>query len=327
MQLLIALVTVVAGIGLTVFIFWGMHALVARMPSHRQMRVMPYVFLGPVLVLVTAFLVYPTVLTVALSLTRREDGVDVWTGLSNYAELFGSSDFREVLQNNLLWLIIVPTVTVALGLVVAVMGDRVGGWGEKALKSLIFMPMAISFTAAAAIWRFIYDYQPPGVPQVGALNAMWVGASGGDPVPWMSISTGSLNDLLIMVPVIWLNTGFAMVLISAAIKGVPEDTVEAARMDGASRAQVFFLVVLPQVRGTLLAVFVTVTITVMKIFDIVYAMTNGAYGTAVLGQEFFSQYFRFFNPGRASAVVVILLLALAPIMVYQVRVVRRQEEQ
>ena len=196
---------------------------------------------------------------------------------------------------------------------------------ESFFKSVLFMPMAITAVAAAAIWRFIYFYAPPGNPQIYLLNAIWTAITGQDPVPWLTLDTGRLNSFLLMVIVVWVQAGFAVVLLSAAIKGVPEETIEAARIDGASERQTFFTVIMPQIRGTMIAVFVTILITVMKLFDIIYAMTGGQYNTSVLALEFYNQLFSFQNPGKAAAVVVVLVLAVTPVIVYQVRSYKAQE--
>ncbi len=177
---------------------------------------------------------------------------------------------------------------------------------------------------AAAIWRFVYDYASGGDTQIGILNAI-LEAVGLDAVAWLQLSEFNVNDFLLMVILIWLQTGFAMVLLSAAIKGVPEETLEAARIDGATELQTFFHVVVPQIRGTLITVFITVFILVMKVFDVVYVMTNGQFGTNVIGLEFFKQIFQFGNNGVASAIVVLLLLAVIPVLYYQVRQFRHEE--
>jgi alpha-glucoside transport system permease protein len=160
---------------------------------------------------------------------------------------------------------------------------------------------------------------------MGLLNAIWTSISRGNPIPWITIDAGKLNSFLLMIVVIWLNAGFAMVLLSAAIKGVPEETIEASRIDGANERQTFFQVIAPQIITTIVAVFVTILITVMKIFDVVFAMTGGSYGTSVLGVEFVNQLFNFGNPGKAAAVVTILMVAVIPVIVYQIRSYRRQE--
>ena len=323
MQIVSALISVVAGLAVSFLIYLGLNTLVGRFNQKWKARLLPYVFIGPVIVLIGLFLVYPAVRTIYLSFFNATG--QRFIGLDNFASLFGSADFITVLLNNLLWIIIVPASAVIVGLAVATFSDRIGPVREKIFKSTIFLPMAISFVAAATIWRFVYSYDPPGQAQVGLLNAIWTSVFRGDPVPWITIDTGKLNSLLIMVVVIWINAGLAMVLLSAAIKGVPEETIEASRIDGASERQAFFQVVVPQIWSTVVAVFITILITVMKIFDIVYAMTGGSYGTSVLAMDFINQLFSFGNPGKAAAVVTVLLIAVIPVMILQVRTYRRQE--
>jgi alpha-glucoside transport system permease protein len=324
MQIVSALVSIVGGLAVSFLIYFSLNWLVLRLPQKTSQKLLPWAFLLPVLVLIAAFLVYPALRTVFLSFFVGQARLR-FVGLDNYTELLGSADFINILLNNLTWIVVVPAAAVLLGLAVATFADRVGPLREKVFKSIIFLPMAISFVAAATIWRFVYTYNPPGQPQVGLLNAIWTAITRGDPQPWLTLDTARLNSLLLMVVVIWLNAGFAMVLLSAAIKGVPEETIEAARMDGANERQTFFQVIAPQIRTTVVAVFVTILITVMKIFDIVYAMTGGAYGTSVLGVEFINQLFNFGSPGKAAAVVTLLMIAVIPVIVYQVRSNRSQE--
>ena len=217
-----------------------------------------------------------------------------------------------------------PAVTVVIGLLVAVLADRLGPQGEKATKTVIFLPMAISLIGAATIWRFVYDAEPKGQTQIGLFNAV-LGIFNRGPVAWLNTSTFHLNSLLLMVILMWAQVGFSMVLLSAAVKGVPVDTLEAARIDGASERQIFFQVVVPQIKGTIVTVFITVTIGVMKIFDIIYATTRGQFNTNVLGNEFWNQISTFFNYGAASAIVVILMIAVIPIMWYQVKHFQTEE--
>jgi alpha-glucoside transport system permease protein len=273
------------------------------------------------------FLLVPVFLTIYQSFLKTDQyGLTSFGGLDNYFSLFSSAGFLgTTLLNNLLWIIVVPVLTVIVGLAAATLADRLGPKREKTFKSMIFLPMSISFIAAATIWKFVYDYKAPGQPQVGLLNAIWTGITKADPVPWLQSTFLHANSFLIMAVVIWLNAGYAMVLLSAAIKAVPEETIEAARIDGASEGQAFFRVIVPQIRATIVAVFITVLITVMKIFDIVFAMTSGQFGTNVLGVEFYNQLFSFNNPGKAAAVVVILLIAVIPVVVYQIRSYRAQE--
>ena len=326
MQIVSVLVSVIGGLGVSFLIYLGLNFIVAKTNTTWNRRLLPYVFLGPVLLLIIVFLVVPTIITIYQSLIHTDQyGLATFGGLSNYVALFTTPSFLQTLLNNLLWIIVVPAATVIIGLLVATLADRLGAKREKTFKTIIFLPMAISFIAAATIWSFVYYYKPPGATQIGLLNGIWTAITHADPVPWLQNSVAHSNSFLIMAVVIWLNAGYAMVLLSAAIKGVPEETIEAARIDGANERQAFFQVVAPQIRATIIAVFITVLITVMKIFDIVFAMTSGQFNTNVLGMEFYNQFFSFNNPGKASAVVVILIVAVVPVIIYQVRTYRQQE--
>jgi alpha-glucoside transport system permease protein len=317
-----AVIAVVAGVGGILALYLVMNLLVERLPQRWGDRLRPYAFVGPALLVVGLFLVYPLVRSVILSFAN--DDTTAWVGLQNYVDLFGAAEFRETLVNNLLWIIVVPLLAVIAGLAVAVLADRLTPRAENVSKSVIFLPMAISFVGAATIWGFIYTSRPPGQPQIGILNAIG-DALGFDPVAWLQLSDWNTNDFLLMVIMVWLQAGFAMVLLSAAIKNVPEETVEAARIDGAGEVAIFFRIVVPQIWATVTVVFVTVLILVMKVFDIVYVMTGGAFGTNVIGVRFFEELFEFGNDGRAAAIVVILTIAVIPVMVYQVRRFRIEE--
>jgi alpha-glucoside transport system permease protein len=213
---------------------------------------------------------------------------------------------------------------VVLGLGVAVLADRMGPKGEKSSKTVIFLPMAISMVGAATIWRTIYEFQPEGSPQTGLFNAI-LGLFDAGPVFWYGTDDLHLNSLLLMVILIWTQVGYSMVLLSAAIKSVPEDTVEAGRIDGAGERKIFFNIVVPQIWPTVITVFITVLIGVMKVFDVVYVTTNGAFNTDVIGRRFYDELYTQGNNGFASAIVVILMIAIIPVLVYQVRHFRAEE--
>lgn len=317
------IVAIIAGVGVSLLLFWAMNFLVERLPAKWSDRLKPWVFAGPAVVFIGIFLVYPAVLTVWTSFL--DSNAEDFVGLANYTSLAQDPGFQQSILNTVLWLLIVPASAVVIGLVVAVLADRLAPGSEKWTKSMIFLPMAISMVGASTIFRFVYEYKPPGQEQIGLLNAIWVNVFGGEPQVWLQISTARLNSLLLMVILIWLQTGYCMVLLSAAIKAVPEETIEAARIDGASEVQAFFRVVIPQIWGTVLTVFVTVFITVMKIFDIVYVMTGGNFNTNVVALSFFRELFEFSNDGRSAAIVVILLIAVTPLMWYQVRRFRAEE--
>ena len=219
------------------------------------------------------------------------------------------------------WLVFVTSFAVGLGLVIAVMVDRIR-W-ESAAKSIIFLPMAISAVGASVIWKFIYTFRPAGQPQIGLLNAIWVSLerlSGGEPVGWLLLQPW--NNFFLIIIYIWILVGFAMVVISAAVKGVPNEQLEAARIDGATEIQIFFRVIIPNIRGTLLTITNTILIMVLKVFDIVYVMTSGQFGTQVIANSMFVQMFTFRQFGRASALAVILLIGVIPVMIYNVRGLR-----
>ena len=319
-KLIIGLVAVVVGVGGAGGFFYSLNMAVEGLPAKLSRGAMPYAYILPGFGLITLMLIYPTVQTINYSFANSDS--TAYVGFQNYVDVFADEDFRISIINNLLWLFIVPAVTVALGVIVAVLADKLSSRGEQISKSLIFLPMAISFVGASAIWSLIYDFQV-GDNQIGILNAIW--QIFGEPKAWLDISTGRLNSLLLMVILIWLQVGFAMILLSSAIKGVPEDTLEAARIDGANELQIFWRVVIPQVKGTIITVYITVVILVLKVFDIVYVLTNGRFETNVIANLFYNEAFANNQFGRGSAIVVILLIAVLPILIYQVRHFRAEE--
>jgi alpha-glucoside transport system permease protein len=271
-------------------------------------------------IFVLIFLVYPTIQTVIWSLQNKNS--TTFVGLSNYATIFTSSNLLEVLKNNIFWLFVATAGTVLLGLIIAVLADRVRA--ESVLKATIFIPMALSFVAASVIWGFVYSYQPPGQTQTGLLNAIVV-AFGGQPQGWLTNSPG--NDVALMVIYIWMWTGFCMVILSAALKGIPTEILEAARSDGAGEVRIFFSIIVPMISPTMIVVATTMVINVLKIFDVVYTLTGGNYGTDVVAMEFYNQLFNngLGNFGLGSALAVLLLLAIIPVMIINVRRFRAQE--
>ncbi len=303
-------------------LYFLLNFIVERLPGQWEHRVKPFVFVGPAVLIIGLFLIYPTVQTLIYSFAN--DDSTEWVGFQNYTDLLGSEAFRRTLLNTLLWIIIVPATVVILGLTVAVLADRLGDRAEKTAKSIIFVPMAISMVGAATIWGFIYTTRPATQNQIGLLNAIVV-QLGFDPVNWLQIDTARLNSLLLMVILVWTQAGFAMVLLSAAIKSVPEETLEAARIDGATEVQAFFRVIVPQIWATVITVFITVLIGVMKVFDIIYVTTNGNFNTNVIGVQFFNELFTNGNNGLAGAIVIMLMIAIVPVMAYQVRHFRKQE--
>lgn len=322
LKILNTLITVGVGVAAAVVLYWLLNKIAELLPGPWEDRIKPYLYILPAYAALVFYLVYPAVQTVVFSFANAQS--TEWVGWDNYTSLLQSESFQDTLFNTLLWMIVVPVVVVALGLAMAVLADRLNPRWERTSKTIIFLPMAISAVGAGVVWGLIYNYRPEGREQIGLQNAI-VTALGFDPVAWLQVSEFHVNSFFLMIMLMWAQVGFAMVLLSAAVKGVPEDTLEAARIDGANERAIFFRVVVPQIWGTVLTVYVTTLIGVMKIFDIVYVMTNGGFNTNVVGNEFFNQLFSNFNNGAAAAIVVMLMLATIPIMIYQVRNFRREE--
>ena len=322
-DIIFGLIAVTIGIGASYGLYWLLNALLSFLPEKILKRVQWIAFLTPALVLVTLVLLVPIVQTFIWSFMDKR--VENYVGFDNYVALFTDPNFLSVLVNNFLWVLVVPAITVAIGTAVATLTNQVGPTREKIFKTLIFMPMSISFVAAATIWSLTYAYVPPGRPEVGVLNSIMIGL-GLEAQPWLTISDGRLNTFLLMAVLVWLQVGYSMVIISAAIKAVPEETLEAARLDAANAWQVFRHVIRPQVWGSIMAVFVTVLILVMKIFDVVLAMTGGNFDTSVLALEWFRVFFESREIGPASAIVVVLFVLIVPLMYVQIRTVKQQEE-
>jgi alpha-glucoside transport system permease protein len=321
-KILNALIAVVAGVAGAVVVYFLLNKLAELLPGRWEDRVKPYLYLLPALAVLGLYLIYPTIQTFVYSFAN--DRSTEYVGFENYTNLLGSSQFRSTLFNTLLWILVAPAATIAIGLAVATLADRLKPRAEKTAKTFIFLPLAIGAVSAGAIWRFVYLANPPNQNQIGLLNGIWVGL-GGEPVQWLQVSTLRFNSFLLMVILLWIQVGFAMVLLSAAIKAVPTETLEAARLDGAGEGAVFFRIVVPQIRTTLITVFITVLIGVLKTFDIVYVMTNGNFKTNIIAVEFFNQLFTNRNNGYAAAIVVMLLIAMLPILVFQVRQFRAEE--
>ncbi|MGH9244080.1 MAG: carbohydrate ABC transporter permease [Acidimicrobiales bacterium] len=320
-DILNAIIAIVLGVAGAVALFWLLDWLVSRLPKATAEKVRPFVYVGPALLLVTVYLIYPTLRTIYISFFDRLS-VD-FVGLDNYADLATDDSLLEVLFNNVLWIIVVPLATVAIGLAVAVLADRLPSRVEALSKSVIFMPMAISMVGASTIWSFVYAFTAAD-GEIGLLNGIWV-LFGGEETAWLQKSTLNLNDFLLMVILIWMQAGFSMVLLSAAIKNVPEETLEAARIDGASEWQAFRRVIVPQIRSTIVVILTTVTILTLKIFDIVYVTTRGAFGTDIVPNRFITELLQNRNFGLAAVLVVLIIVATIPIMVINVRRLREEE--
>ncbi len=317
-----ALIAIVGGVVGAVVLFWVLNKLTELLPSKPQELVKPYVFILPAFAALGLYLVYPFFQTLVFSFANRNS--TAWVGFSNYANLLTSPNFQTTLVNTFLWILFVPAFSIIFGLLIATLADRLRPTGEKVSKTLIFLPLAISAVGSVAIFRLIYNSVPATQNQTGLLNAIWVGL-GNSPVPWLQTPDFKLNSFLLMVILVWTQAGFAMVLLSAAIKGVPTDTLEAARIDGAGEGKIFFRIVIPQIRATLITVFITVLIGVLKTFDIVYVATNGGFGTNIIALNFYQALYVARDAGQAAAIVIILMVVIVPFLVYQIRQFRAEE--
>ena len=314
-KLLLAAVAIVIGVGGIWLLYAGLNAVIERLGGRWRDRLTPWLFVGPALLLLAVYLVYPAVATIATSINEGGGAA------ANYGAALTDRSMAIVFRNNLLWLVIGTGGSVILGLLIAALVDRVRR--EALAKTFIFMPLAISLVGASVIWGFIYAWRPANQPQYGLLNAVVTGL-GGDAVPWVQTSGFAANTLALIVIMVWLQTGFAMVVLSAAIKGVSTEVIEAARMDGANERQLFFRVVVPMIKGSLITVTTTIAIVVLKIFDIVYVMTGGRFETDVVANRMIREMFQFGNYGPAAALAVILFLAVLPLIVINLRNLRRQ---
>jgi alpha-glucoside transport system permease protein len=293
--------------------------LIEALPRRTRHRIRPYVWVIPAVAFATIFMVLPTINTVVLSFMDRKGANFV--GLANYQYFFTNPDTLGSLKNNVLWLVFFTGFVVIGGLIIAVLVDRVKY--ESIAKTAVFLPLPISAVAASIIWKFMYDYQPPGHTQVGTVNAV-IGTVGFSPVAWL-VDTTTNNPALIFVG-IWTATGFAMVIISASLKAISPELLEAARVDGANELAVLRMITVPLLMPTITVVATTMVITALKVFDIVYVLTAGAYDTDVIASQMYNQLFGAGHYGRAAAVGVVLLIAVIPLLFVNIRRFRQQEE-
>ena len=320
-RLLVVGVAIVVGVGGVFALFYGMNRIVDLLPETLREGVRPYVFVGPALVLLSVFLVYPVINTVVLSLKDRNG--DEFIGLDNYRFVFEDESMLRAIRNTALWIIVVPLLAVVIGLLFATLADRLRR-GEAVAKSIIFLPMAISLAGATVTFGLIYSFRPEGFgTNIGLLNGIKLGL-GQDPVPWLS--ERPWNNLLLMVIMVWMQTGFAMVVLSAAIKAIPDEIIEAARIDGATEFQVFRRIMVPSIRPTIVVVTTYMVINALKVFDIVFVMGSAeTTGTEVIAERMIRWFFVSNHDGRGAAIAVVLFLAIIPVMVWNVRQFRRQE--
>ncbi len=280
------------------------------------------IWIAPAVLLIAIFFIYPMVVTIITSFNKTDTlgNVTGFVGLRWYGQIFSNPANLNILRNNVLWLVVGTALTVGLGLIVAVLVDRVKI--ERAIKSTLFIPMALSFVAAGVIWRFVYIYRPAGETQIGLLNA-FLGLFHIAPVSWFT--NEAVNNFALIAIYVWMWTGFSMVILSAALKGIPDEIIEAAKIDGAGRFTMFWRVMVPMIAPTLTVVTITMVINILKIFDVVYINTGGDFGTNVIAMEFYNQFFNFQNYGLGSAWAVVLTVALLPIMFINIRRIRAEE--
>lgn len=314
----IALVAIVWGVGGVAALYLIANTWTEQLSDAWRSRIQPFVFVGPAVAILIWYLALPSLRTFWISLYDRSS-VD-FVGLSNYIAVFTTRNMFTAFRNNLLWILFGATASVIFGLLVAVLADRSSF--ERVAKSVIFMPMAISMVGAGVIWNMLYEVNP----DIGLLNAIYTGLTGNAPVAWKAAAQiAPWNNLFLIAVMVWLQSGFAMVLFSAAIKGIPGEILEAGRVDGATEIQVFFRIMLPSIMGTIVTVSTTITIFSLKIFDVVQVMTGGQFDTQVIATQFYREYFTNQNAGFGSAIAIILLITVVPVMIYNLRQLNDQE--
>ena len=316
-KIVIVGVAIVWGIGGVALLFAVANWLTEKLPVAWRRRILPFVFVGPAIAILAFYLLIPAVLTAWASLFDANG--KAFVGLDNYVYAFTNPSMVAAIRNNVLWLVVGTAVSTGLGLAIAVLVER--SRLERTAKTLIFLPMAISFVGASVIWRFVYSYQPVGATQIGMFNAI-LSNFGIGPISWL---TGEpLNTILLIVILIWGQVGFAMVIIGAALKGIPDEMLEAGRVDGANEWQIFRKLIIPTIWPTIVTVATTIAILTLKIYDIVIAMTGGNFNTQVIATLMWQQAFNFFDAGRGAALAIILLAAVTPVIWYNLRQFRNR---
>jgi alpha-glucoside transport system permease protein len=314
-------VALVVGVGGVFFLYWGMNRVIEFLPERFREGVRPYIFVGPALVILAVFLVYPVINTILIAF--KDARSESFVGLDNFRFVFTDEDMLRSIRNTAAWIVLVPLFSVTIGLAFATLADRLRR-GEPFAKSMIFLPMAISFAGASITWRLIYSFRPQGFgSNIGLLNGIMIGL-GQNPVAWLQQQPW--NNLLLMVIMVWMQTGFAMVVLSAAIKAIPDEIIEAARIDGASELQVFRRIIVPSILPTIVVVTTYMVINALKVFDIVFVMGNAeSDGTVVIAERMIDWFFTSLNAGRGAAIAVVLFVAIVPVMIWNIRQFREQE--
>jgi len=311
-------VAIVWGVSSVVLIFYSFNQIAGLFPAKIYNKIVPYIFIALAVIILGWYLFIPTIRSIALSFMDKTS--TKFVGLDNYIYLFTDSSMVISIRNTFIWLVFGTGLSVFLGLTFAILVER--STIEKFAKTLIFMPMAISLVGAGVIFKFMYAYRPDGAEQIGLLNAVVV-FMGGKPQNWLG--SAPLNNLFLIAIFVWLQTGFALVVLSAALKAVPEEMIEAARIDGASEFGIITKIVIPNIRGSIISVSTTIFLAALKCFDIVFSMTNGLYGTEVLASQQYKQMFKFLNYGRGSAIAVLILIAVSPVIYYNLKEFKKRE--
>lgn len=317
-QLLTTLVAVIWGVASVCLLFYSLNLIAQNFPTKTYNKIVPYIFIGPAVLIMGWYLLIPTVRSLYLSFMDKSS--THFVGFDNYKYLFTDRTMLVSIRNTLIWLFIGTGFSVLVGLITAILAER--SYIEKTAKTFIFLPMAISMVGAGVIFKFMYAFRPVGSEQIGLLNSIII-TLGGEPknflgkAPW--------NNLFLIAIFVWLQTGFALVVLSAALKGVPEDMIEAARIDGAGELRILLQIIIPNIRSSLISVSTTIFLAALKCFDIVFSMTNGLYGTEVLASQQYKQMFKFLHYGRGSAIAILILIGVSPVIYYNLKEFKDKE--
>ncbi len=309
---------IIWGTASVLLLFYTLNLIAQLFPRKAYNKIIPYIFIGPAVLIMAWYLLIPTFRSLILSFMNKNS--TSFIGFDNYKYIFTDKTMIISLRNTILWLIFGTFFSVVIGLIIALLTER--SYIEKFGKTLIFLPMAISMVGAGIIFKFVYAYKPAGSEQIGLLNAIITGL-GGTPHNWLG--TKPWNNLFLIAIFVWMETGFALIVFSAALKSVPTDMIEAARIDGAKEIRIIIQIIIPSIRASIITVSTTVLLAALKCFDIVYSMTNGLFGTEVLASEQYKQMFKFMNYGRGSAIAILILIGVSPVIYYNLREFNKQE--
>lgn len=317
-QISTTIFAIVWGTASVLLLFYSLNLLAQLFKAKAYNAIVPYIFIGPAVLIMVWYLLVPTMRSLVLSFMDKRS--EHFVGFENYKYVFTDKTMLIAIRNTVIWLVCGTLFSVLFGLVAAILADRSSI--EKLGKTLIFMPMAISLVGAGVIWKFIYAYRPEGDTQIGLLNAL-VTACGGKPHNWLGAAPA--NNLFLIAIFVWLQSGFALVVFSAALKAVPVDMIEAARIDGAGEFKITMKIIIPDIAGSIVTVSTTILLAALKCFDIVFSMTNGLYGTEVLASQQYKQMFKFLHYGRGSAIAIVILLAVSPVIWYNLKEFNKKE--